>query len=177
MRQAIAASISANSMELLDGELAPTSLLGLTVDRQHLQTTWKRFADRMSSLLLNSLPAACSSYKPANEPHLQEICDGLLRAAEENLVREYPYLRWASRMTKPDWSDEAALLWIELKYIRTSKDVRNATEEIAADITKYSDNNRRTLFVVYDPTGLLKDQQAFSADIERHHGNLVCIIR
>jgi hypothetical protein len=107
---------------------------------------------------------------------LQEICDGLLKAADEKLVREYPYLRWASRLTKPDWSDEAALLWIELKYIRKPTDVRKAIEEIAADITKYSDNDRRTLFAVYDPDGLVKDRDAFSTDIERHHGNLVCII-
>jgi hypothetical protein len=63
-------------------------------------------------------------------------------------------------MTKPDWSDESAAVWIELKYIRRSSDVRKATEEIAADITKYGDNERRTLFAIYDP-GFGKKQSAF----------------
>jgi hypothetical protein len=177
VRQAIAASVSAHSMELLDGELAPTSLLGLTINRQHLQVSWKRLAERIGDILERGLPLACQSHRPRNEPHLQEICDGLLKGADEKLVREYPYLRWASRMTKPDWSDEAALLWIELKYIRASSDVRKAGEEIAADITKYGDNARRTLFAVYDPSGFVTDQQAFASDICRHAGNLARVIR
>jgi len=80
-------------------------------------------------------------------------------------------------MTKPDWSDENAAVWVELKYIRTSSDVRKATEEIAADITKYGDNGRRTLFAIYDPDRRIAEDAAFVSDIQRHDGTLARIIR
>ncbi len=177
VQNVIAASVSANAMEFTEGSIESTSLLGLVVERQHLVTSWSRFLDRIASILERGLPFACKSKKPENEPMLQEICDGLLRAADENLVREYPFLRWASRMTKPDWSDENAAAWIELKYIRTSSDVRKATEEIAADITKYGDNKRRTLFAIYDPDRRITEDSTFVSDIQRHDGNVARIIR
>jgi hypothetical protein len=145
------------------------------MERQHLRVLWNRFADRVSEILTRGLPAACASQQPKNELHLQEICDGLLRAADENLNREFPFVRWASRLAKPDWSGPS--LWVELKFVRSSGDVRRATEDIASDITKYGDNGRQTLFAVYDPNHEIKDENEFAADIERHDGNAVKIIR
>ena len=46
------------------------------------------------------------------------MCDGLFNAVEEVLVREFPFMRRGGRATKPDWSNEEARLWVELKYIR-----------------------------------------------------------
>jgi hypothetical protein len=175
VHETIAESVSAHTMELVDGTVEHTSLLGLVIERQHLTTSWKRFANRISGILQRGLPAACASQRPDNELRLQEICDGLLRSADENLVREYPYLRWASRMTKPDWS--SAVLLIELKYARSSSDIRNISEDISADITKYGDSGRRSLFVIYDPNHNLIDEDNFVLDIQRHEGNLVTIIR
>jgi REase_DpnII-MboI/Queuosine biosynthesis protein QueC len=177
IQNTIAASVSAHAMELTEGGIEPTSLLGLVIDRRHLTTSWRQLANRISSIFTTGLPTACRSRKPENEPHLQEICDGLLKAANERLVREFPYLRRASRMTKPDWSDENARLWIELKYVRVSTDVRKITEDIAADIVKYGDNSRRTLFAIYDPSGQVIEPETFAADIQRHDGCLVTIIR
>ena len=177
VRAAIADGVATQALRLVDGELAPTSLLGLTVAHRHLQTSWTSIAGRIGDILARGLPSACYSEKPRNEPHFQEVCDGLLRAADEKLVREYPYLRWASRMTKPDWSNEDHLLWVELKYVRTSRDVRQIGEDIAADITKYGDSGRRVLFVVYDPSGHILDTDAFARAIMRHEGNMVRIVR
>jgi hypothetical protein len=177
VQKVIAESVASHALEWIEGGIDPTSLLGLVVERRHLTTSWKRFCDRISLVLERGLPAACSSRQPDNETHLQQICDGLLRAADENLTREYPFLRWASRMTKPDYSDEKNAVWVELKYIRSSGEVRRVTEEIAADITKYGDNDRRTLFVVYDHGHYIVDEDSFVRDIQRHDGNLIKIIR
>jgi len=68
-------------------------------------------------------------------------------------------------------------LWVELKYVRTSADVRKVTEEIAADITKYGDNNRRALFVIYDPNHHIREDDTFIFDIQKHPGNIAKIIR
>jgi hypothetical protein len=175
VKKVIAGAVTADILELLDGDVEPTSLLGLVINKEHLKASWRQFASRIVSVLGRGLPAACVSERPANELRLQEICDGLLRAADENLTKEFPFLRWASRMTKPDWSDP--MLWVELKYVRSSGEIRQITEDIAADITKYGDNNRRTLFIVYDPSHHLIDEDAFISDIERHEGNAVDIVR
>nr|WP_294515994.1 7-cyano-7-deazaguanine synthase [uncultured Rhodopila sp.] len=177
IRKAIADGVATQSLRLFDGELASTSLLGLTIAQKHLQAPWTTLAERIGNILSRGIPIDCHSIKPKNEQQLQEICDGMLVAADEKLVREYPFLRWASRMTKPDWSDEEHLLWVELKYVRTSSDVRKSGEEIAADITKYGDNGRRVLFVVYDPSAHVLDPDGFTGSITRHAGNMVRIIR
>lgn len=59
--------------------------------------------------------------------------------------REFPFLRWGSTATKPDWSAEEFCLWVELKYVREKSDIPPITEAIAADITNYGDNERRVL--------------------------------
>jgi hypothetical protein len=177
VREAITISVAAHAADIVDGKVPSTSMLGLIFRGEHLQTSWVQLATRISEILSHGIPSACQSRKPDNEVHLQEICDGLLRAADENLRREYPYLRWASRMTKPDWSDEGALLWIELKYIRKRYDVRRATEEIAADITKYRDSGRWVLFVIYDPDSLIIEQDEFISDIQRHQGVLAHVVK
>jgi hypothetical protein len=175
VRNVVAKGVATHTMELVEGTIEPTSLLGLVIERHHLTASWKRFADRITDILRKGVPAACASQLPAKEVRLQEICDGLLRGAGEKLNREFPYLRWASRMAKPDWS--APLLLVELKYIRTSTDIRRITEEIAADITIYGDDGRRTLFVVYDPHHHLIDEDNFVGSVERHAGSIARIIR
>ena len=142
-------------------------MLAMTAGQRHLSSTWQNYARRITQLLKAGLPKACKSEKPKNEPHLQEICDGILRAQDDQLVREFPYLRWGSTSTKPDWSAEDMQLWVELKYIRTKRDINPITEAIAADITKYGDCGRRVLYVVYDPGHLITDEDAFAEPIER----------
>lgn len=175
VKRVIGEIASARGMDLLDGQIEETSLLGLVYERRHLQTSWKHFANRIARILERGIPPACASKQPENELRLQEICDGILRGADENIVREYPFLRWASRMTKPDWSGPS--LWVELKYIRSTSDIRKITEDIAAEITKYGDNKQRSLFIVYDPKHQLLNEEEFVVDIQRHDGCLVQIVR
>jgi hypothetical protein len=115
--------------------------------------------------------------KPKDEPRLQEVCDSILVGSGENLVREFPFVRWSSSMTKPDWSDEGTKVWVELKYVRKRSDLRAITEAIAADVTKYGDNGRRTLFVVYDPGHLIPDDRLFAEHVESRADMMMRIIR
>lgn len=163
--------------ELFEGKLENTCMLALVAGQQHLGASWRRYADRIVQLLTAGLPIACKTHKPKNEPHLQEICDGILQADDSVLVREYPLMGWSSSRTKPDWSAEPLRLWVELKYVRESKDIRQITEDIAADITKYGDNNRRVLFVVYDPNHLIINDDVFSAPIVARPTMVVNFIR
>ncbi len=168
--------ITRNAAALAAGSIEPTSMLRLIVGGKHIESPWKAFADRIVELLLSGLPAACRTHKPKNELHLQEISDGILRANNDDLIREYPFMRWASSLTKPDWSHKELNLWIELKYVRNRKQINSITEAIAADITKYSDSLKKTLFVVYDPDHQIIDRNSFIHDVQKHLGNYIAII-
>ncbi len=154
-----------NASSLINGNLPQRSMLRLIAGSEHLTSTWKRFANKLIAILQSGIPVACQTEKPANEPRLQEICDGILSTHESDLIREFPFMHWSSSSTKPDWSSEIFSLWVELKYVREKRDIREITEAIAADITKYGDNQRHVLFVVYDPQHLITDEDRFAEPI------------
>lgn len=130
-----------------------------------------------SATLDEGIPRICQIEKPPNEPRLQVICDGLFASHGEDLEREFPFMRWGGRGTKPDWSNHEARLWVELKYVREKKDILPITEAIAADITKYRSGGQRCLFVTYDPAGHMIERHAFIDDIQKHDGVMAHIIR
>lgn len=159
------------------GKIDQTSLLGLVYLNKHSKPSWQRYCERIVEVLQEGLPAACKRHKPKDEPHLQELCDGVLRAGDFRLQREFPFLRWAVVMTKPDWSVGELDLLVELKYVRASKDIRPITRDIAEDITKYGDSNKNVLFVVYDPKHLIIDEATFRQDVEKRPTMMLRLIR
>jgi 7-cyano-7-deazaguanine synthase in queuosine biosynthesis len=169
--------IRESSKELLAGSLAPSSMLSLIVGQKHLQPIWKNFAERILSLLQIGIPTTCKRHKPENEPHLQELCDGILKAQNIDLVREFPFLRWSSVMTKPDWSNEQLELFVELKYVRQKSDIRQISRDIAEDITKYGDGNRRVQFIVYDPYHLIVDEKEFASPVMARSNMTIGFVR
>jgi hypothetical protein len=175
--EVVAKEISAHSSGIVDGSLDPLSLLGLIGERKHKEKMWARYAARIGAILAIGIPAACKSEKPKNEPRLQEIAEGILKGHDEELQREFPFIRWSSVTTKPDFSKGTAPFWIELKYVRKQGDIREITEDIAADITKYGDGGKHVLFVVYDPLHLILDEKQFSKEILRRSAMHVEIVR
>ncbi len=167
-----------HASDLMAGQLEPTSLLAKVYGQEHLKSSWRRLATRITELLSSGIPRVClPGHRPANEPDLQLICDGILASMTEDLRREYPFVGWSTGTAKPDFSSVQEDLWVELKYIRKKGDIRTITEDIAADITKYGDNNANVLYVVYDPERHLPDDEQFKADIEAHPGMIVSVIR
>jgi hypothetical protein len=166
-----------NAADLIAGTLAASSLLALVAGQQHQVPVWQRFSDRIAELLQDGLPTACKTHKPKNERHLQEICDGILSGHNESLVREFPFVRWGSSLTKPDWSCEELRFWVELKYIRKQQDVRQCGAAIAEDITKYGDNQRNVLYVIYDSEHLIINERDFAEPILKRPTMQVRFIR
>jgi REase_DpnII-MboI/Queuosine biosynthesis protein QueC len=177
VRSVLEQQIAAHAPDLVERTLCETSMLALVAGQKHKESIWRRYSERIIEMLAAGLPTACKSHPPQNELHLQELCDGILRGQATVLVREFPFLRWSSTLTKPDWSAEELSLWVELKYVRQGSDVRKITEDIAADITKYGDNRRHILFVIYDPKHIVVDEPGFAADVHAHEGMVVRFIR
>ncbi len=163
--------------ELLKGTVKETSMLALVAGQRHQVSLWKTYAQQITELLRLGLPAMCKTHKPKDEPHLQQMCDGILRGHNGDLIREFPFMRWGSTFTKPDWSAEGLCFWIELKYVRKKAGIRQISGAIAEDITKYGDNQRRVLYVVYDPEHLVIDEKAFAEPIVRREEMQVVFIR
>lgn len=165
VHRVLAQQLQENANAFLDKKLDPSSMLALVAGQQHHEPLWKRFAQRIAGLLAAGVPVACQTHKPVNESHLQEICDGILKGHDLDLVREYPFLRWSSSLTKPDWSIGFCDLWVEAKYVRKRGDIGQVTEALAADITKYGDNVKYVLFIVYDPSHAILDENVFTEPI------------
>lgn len=168
--------LSLRSTGLVDGSLDPLSLLGLIAGGEHKQEMWQRYSQRIGDVLQAGIPSACKTVKPKNEPQLQEIAEGILKGHVE-LQREFPFLQWSAVSTKPDFSMDEIDFWVELKYVRKKTDIRQITEDIAADITKYGDGQQRALFVVYDPRHLISDDDEFAEEIIRRPTMRVRFIR
>lgn len=177
VRDVMHKKLAEHSAEILDGSLEKTSLLAMVAGQQHHEPNWRRFCNRIVGLLRNGLPTAVQTHKPVDEPHLQEICDGILSAHDSDLVREFPFMRWSSSLTKPDWSSHSHNLWVELKYVRKKYGARQITEDIAADITKYGDQGVRVLFVIYDPDHVILSDREFSVPIVARATMVVEFIR
>ncbi|MBL1208251.1 7-cyano-7-deazaguanine synthase [Geminocystis sp. GBBB08] len=169
--------IQNNSKALFNGHLEKSSMIAMIAGQKHLSSSWQNYIQKITKILKNGIPTACKTHKPKDEPHLQEICDGILQGHDLTLVREFPFMRWSSCFTKPDWSAEHLQLWIELKYVRKKEDIRPITRDIAEDITKYGDNNRRVLYIIYDPQHLIIDEAQFSEEILKREFMKVEFIR
>lgn len=164
------------SSKLLDGELEATSMLGKIAGGIHKKSNWELYASRLCTALASGLPLAFQSETPRNETHLQEVSDGILKGLGGDLIREYPFLRWSSVLTKPDWSDDQYELLVEAKYVSRREYIRRITDEIAADITKYGDSGQRVVFVIYDPSGYVSDPERFLREVlqrERMYGRVI----
>jgi len=162
---------------ILDGSIEPSSMLALIFGNAHKVSGWRQYAEKINEILHNGIPVVCEKRKPDDEPELQKICDGLLRAAGENLTREFPFMQWSIIMTKPDWSKTDLNLWIELKYVKSRKDIARILRDISEDITKYGDLRKKVLYVVYDPAHSILDEKQFATDIEKHGEMMVFFIR
>jgi 7-cyano-7-deazaguanine synthase in queuosine biosynthesis len=165
VHRVLAQQLQENVNAFLDKKLDSSSMLAIVAGQQHHEPLWKRFAQRIASLLAAGVPVACQTHKPVNENHLQEICDGILKGHDLDLVREYPFLRWSSSLTKPDWSIGFCDLWVEAKYVRKRSDIGQVTEALAADVTKYGDKVKYVLFIVYDPSHAILDEDVFTEPI------------
>lgn len=169
--------LQAHVPELVEGRLDPSSMLSMIAAQMHMRSNWERYAGRLGELLALGLPRAYQTVKPPNEARLQEVCDGILASYEGSLVREYPFLRWSSVLTKPDWSESEHELLVEAKYVSKREYVRRITEEIAADITKYGDSGLHVFFVVYDPHRCVVDEDEFTEPVQRRDTMMMRIIR
>jgi hypothetical protein len=163
------AALNVNLDALLSGKLPPTSLFRRIGGLDHLREPWQRLADRIAELVTPAVRKAFVGRPPANEDDVQRAIDVAQTAARVNLEREFPTVSYGQVGTRPDFSNATSAdesgdpaLFVEVKLVRSRSDVRKVTDEILADIPKYTSRGRSALFLVYDAGGFISDDEIFA---------------
>lgn len=159
--------------DFLAGRLPAAGLLRRIGTLDYLKEPWRRLADRIADVVTPAVRKAFMKQRPAKEDDVQRAIDVAQTAAGANLAREFPMVSYGQVGTRPDFSgttsaDEAHEpdLFVEVKLVRARGDVRNVTDEILADIPKYTARRRCALFLVFDAGDFIADDDAFAAKFE-----------
>ena len=156
--------------------LEKDSLLDLISVREYLRNPVERLVASIQEIASDAIPKMFSSKQPIDEPDLNIKLSALLDTHHLGLRREHPAVSFASGRAVPDHGNEEHNLMVETKYIRQGTPPSRASEGMAADLTKYP-QSAHILFLVYDPTHSIKDDQVFRSDFESRGRCTVCILR
>jgi len=160
----------------LSQPLSTHSLLHIVSSREYLKPEQSRLVESIILLISPALGDMFSRCKPLDETDLNEKLGALLRTHYDKLQSEHPTVSFACAKVVPDHQLLKVGVLIEAKYIRKRTSPSQATEGIAADLTKYPPD-AFVLFVVYDPTHQIHSDSLFREEIEAKGRNRVIIIR
>lgn len=117
---------------------------------------------------------------PANEKDVQNMLENLFIANSYDkgidYDRETGKFNFSGREYIPDFIIPKLKLCIETKILKEKKKRSKIIEEINADITAYSKEYDRILFLIYD-LGVIRDEIEFKRDIEASGNTKVLIVK
>lgn len=117
---------------------------------------------------------------PESERNVQDAVEQLLigRGLQkgQDYDREVGRVKVSAKEVIPDFILPPLSLAIEVKFIKVPGRVREAIDEINADILAYSKAYRQLLFLVYD-LGHIRDEVEFRHDLERSGNTDVLVIK
>ena len=117
--------------------------------------------------------------KPQKEIEVQNAIEALLLGRGLNkgidYDRETGKFEFSGKEYIPDFIIPKLKLCIEVKLLRESRKSK-VIEEISADITAYSKQYQRQLFIVYD-LGYIQNEEEFKRDIENAGDIKVIVVK
>lgn len=152
------------------------SLLHIVSSREYLKPKQHCLADSIADVITPALGDMFARDKPIDEQDLNAKLGALLRTHNDRLQSEHPTVSFACSKVVPDHEWPGIGVLVEAKYIRKSTSPSQATEGIAADLTKYP-QEAFVLFVVYDPIHRIQSDNLFRNEIEAKGRNRVLIVR
>jgi hypothetical protein len=163
----------ARASDFLSGRLPPKGLLRRIGTLDYMSEPWRRLADRLADAITPAVRKAFAKRRPTNEDEVQTVIDVAQTAARARLERENPTVSFGQVGTRPDFSNDSSSndlgepeLFVEVKLVRSRANVRTVTDEILADIPKYTSRGRKALFLVFDAGDFIADDEAFAAQFE-----------
>jgi hypothetical protein len=116
---------------------------------------------------------------PEKEREVQDVIEQLLigrgLSKGSDYDREVGRVKISAKEVIPDFVVFGLGLAIEAKLVNSSARVKDAIDEINADVAGYSQGYRSLLFVVYD-LGFIRDILEFTRDLERGGSNTSVIV-
>jgi hypothetical protein len=178
IERVLSETLQSHSLDLVHGNLPDSCILSIVARKDHLKDPWQAYAIELAAILAKGIPIAFSARsKPKDEKDLQDKAHACLTSAGERLNKEHPMLQFGVVGTKPDFSNKANTLFVELKNITTKTRVSKIVDEIIADSKKYISLGAHVLFVVYDRKRNITDDELFINSVETSPEILVRIIR
>lgn len=166
-----AATRMRNQFDNLLQPVNKNSLIGIISDRMYMKTPFFNRVEEIDAILKKSIPVSFQREKPKSENDLNDKVGALLNVHEQ-FTREYPVIQFGTSSYRADHG--SGNLVIECKYVRGRTSPSKASEGIAADITKISEDYG-VLFIVYDPDGAIADASTFISTFEQKRKN--CFVR
>lgn len=157
----------ANQKDFVAGRLPTDGLFARIGRGEQLLAPWQVLAERIIGRLEPALRKAFVGRQPVRELELHQAMDGMLTAAQEELVREGPTLPFhlVGVSSKPDFS-KGLELFIEVKLIRKASDRGRVVNEMLADVALYRPSGAAVLFLVWDVGDFVADNTLFARPIE-----------
>jgi 7-cyano-7-deazaguanine synthase in queuosine biosynthesis len=158
--------------------VVPNSLLSIIDNRgeTYLQPEQERFARRICGRLMEAIPTMFARRRPVDENDFNDKVHGLIKSESKDYQREFPTVSFALAKVIPDHEFAKHQVIIESKYLRAATRVSKITDELAADLTKYPKDSL-IVFGLYDPDRAIRDDMAFTRDIESVRRCRVVILR
>ncbi|HEV3256668.1 MAG TPA: 7-cyano-7-deazaguanine synthase [Gemmataceae bacterium] len=160
----------------LAAPLPEGSFLQMMGAREYLKEPVRRLVDAICDRLRKAIRLTFHSNPPKDEKDFKDKVSGILAPDQEQLDREHPAVAFALGHVVPDHSSRRHDLFIEYKYIRGKTSPSKVSEGIAADLVKYP-ADQHVLFVIYDPSRSIADDDKFKQDFESKGPCTVFIIR
>jgi hypothetical protein len=147
------------------------SLLGIVSERKYFKSPIAKRVDHVDEFLRKTIALMFQSEEPKNEQDLNDKIEAILKC-HGDFSREYPTLQFWRTAYKPDHAQDYLLL--EAKYIRGATVPSKVIEGIAADMTK-APLEAGLMFVVYDPSRQIPDDEHFICELESRRKE--CFVR
>jgi 7-cyano-7-deazaguanine synthase in queuosine biosynthesis len=152
------------------------SILEMISGGEHLKQPLERLVNDICARLTRGLPIVFQRHLPRDENDLNDKMDGLLNAERPTLEREHPAFSFGLARVIPDHSWAEHDLLIESKYLRKATTPSKVSDGISSDLMKYPDECF-ILYVVFDPTRSIHDDETFSRAFESKRPCRICVIR
>lgn len=179
----IEAKCQENVRKRIEGKLPHSSLVGMVFSNEIHSNLQERYVHKLAEMISSSIPAAFEHERASRETQVQDVANSCFIAAQERLNREVPMLPFAGVGMKPDFSkmDPAKSnndwLFIEFKYPKERRDKNRIITEITSRILAYKKQAAYALFVVYDPSRAIINDNEFRVEMEQYEKVWVVIIR
>ena len=159
----MAKQFAQNMPSLAQGKLPETCLLRISAGTRLSDV--QKFVTQLNKRL-GYLSTVFRSRSAGNEKEVQDAVDALIKSHEEDIRRESPTVRFATKNYRPDFLATLFDLSIEVKFPRATRKLTGIIDEMGSDVNAHRRAGKHIFFVVYDPEKTIANDDEFRRGFE-----------